>query len=119
MGDADRLELTIQTEMSPDGGRLLQVTADGMVRVFDLELRRMIASRSFAPHTRATWIAEGKLLVTHTKTQPQILEPVTGDVEALKLEPIAMAQATLAGDRVIVSNRRRRRRRSSTSRRAR
>jgi tRNA A-37 threonylcarbamoyl transferase component Bud32 len=95
-------ELTIQAELSTDGTRLLQVSTDGTVRVFDLELRRMTLSHSFAPTTRAHWITDGKLLVTHQTAQPQLLEARTGDLEALKIDPIKFAKPTSTGDRLIV-----------------
>ena len=52
-------ELSLQAEISPDGRYLLQVSHDGMVRVFDLDMRRLIVTRSFGKFSRAEWLAGG------------------------------------------------------------
>ncbi len=94
-------ELALQAEMSPDGRYLIQVTHDGMVRVFDLDLRRMIVSRSFGKQTRAEWITGGKLLITNRKTPAVVFDPKTSTVEQLTTAPIDIAWPTATGDKVI------------------
>ncbi len=94
-------ELSQQAEMSADGRHLLQVTHDGMVRVFDLDLRRMIVSRSFGRQSRAEWISGGKLLITNRKAPSVVFDPKTGIVEQLSVPLIEIGWPTAAGDKVI------------------
>ncbi|MBA2540377.1 MAG: serine/threonine protein kinase, partial [Deltaproteobacteria bacterium] len=95
-------EAALQAEIAPDGRHLLQVTHDGMVRVFDLDLRRMIVSRTFGVATRAEWIADGKLLVYNRKTAAVVFDPKTSVVEQLAFTAIETAWPTASGDRAIV-----------------
>ncbi|MBA3501735.1 MAG: serine/threonine protein kinase, partial [Deltaproteobacteria bacterium] len=95
------LELTIIAEMSTDARQLLQVSRDGVVRIWDLEGRRLELARPFPPLTRALWIADGKVLVTHGKSSPAILDPKSNTLENLNVPEMAMAFATAAGDVVM------------------
>jgi len=88
--------------LDPEGRHLLQVSRDGMVRVFDLDRRRLLVARPFAPMTRAEWVAGGKLLVSHAKSPPQLFDPSANTVEALALEPVSFAAATVTGDRLVI-----------------
>jgi hypothetical protein len=54
---------------------LLQVSRDGMVRVFDLDRRRLQTAKAFAPLSRAVWVLGSKLLVTHHESAPQLFDP--------------------------------------------
>jgi hypothetical protein len=94
-------ELALQAEMSEDGRYLLQVSHDGMVRVFDLDLRRLIVSRSFGRLSRAEWVAGGKLLVTNRKAPSVIFDPKAGTVEQLAWPAIDIGYPTAAGDRFL------------------
>ncbi len=98
------LEYTFIAEMSVDGRQLLQVSRDGMVRVWDLDRRRLVLARAFPPLTRAVWIAGGKLLVTHAKSSPVILDPVANTLDNLTIDPIDYAMPTEAGDLVAFSS---------------
>jgi Protein kinase domain len=95
------LELTVIAEMSTDTRQLLQVSRDGMVRVWDLERKRLDLARPFPAMTRALWIADGKLLVTHESSAPAVLEPGTNTLENTTVPPIAFALASARGDRVV------------------
>jgi len=94
-------EISLQAEVSPDGRQVLQVTADGMLRVFDLDLRRLIVSRSFGRLSRAEWLAGNKLLVTNRKTPSVVFDPKLGTTEPVIGPAIEIASPTAAGDRVI------------------
>ncbi|HEU0037216.1 MAG TPA: serine/threonine-protein kinase [Kofleriaceae bacterium] len=94
-------ELNIIAELDAEGRRLLQVSRDGMLRVFDLDRRRAMLVRPFATYSRAIWIAGGRVLVTHEKSPPQVLDPVTNTIEPLDLPPISFAVASERGDRVV------------------
>jgi eukaryotic-like serine/threonine-protein kinase len=95
------LELTTIAEMSADTRRLLQVSRDGAVRVWDLERKRLELARPFPALTRALWIADGKLLVTHASSAPGVLDPTTNTLENTTVPPITFAQASARGDRVV------------------
>jgi hypothetical protein len=94
-------EFALQAELAPDGRHLLQVTPDGMVRVFDLDLRRMIVSRGFGIGTRAEWVTGGRLFVVNHKSPPVLFDPKTSVVEELALEPIEYSLTSADGDKVI------------------
>jgi tRNA A-37 threonylcarbamoyl transferase component Bud32 len=94
--------LTLQTELAPDGRHLAQAARDGVVRVFDLDARRMISSRAFAIGTRADWITDNKLLITNQASPPQILDPVTNTVEPLAADPIRMVYPTASGAKLLL-----------------
>jgi len=93
-------EMTTQAEMSADGKRVLQVTTDGKVRIWDLELRRLVVARPFMAYVRALWVAGGRVLVYSAKMPPQLFDPERGTVEALALPAITEAVASDRGDRV-------------------
>ncbi len=96
-------EISLQAEISPDGRYLLQVSHDGMVRVFDLDMRRLIVTRSFGKFSRAEWLAGNKLLVTNRKTHSAVFDPKAGTVDQLALDKlIDVAWPTATGDRAIV-----------------
>ena len=94
-------ELTIIAELEPEGRRLLQVSRDGVLRVWDVEARRLLLSRSFARDARAMWVGGGHVLVRHGKAPPQLLDPVANTSEPLAIDPIEEAVATANGDRVL------------------
>jgi len=94
-------EITLQAEMSSDGRHLLQVSHDGMVRVFDLDLRRLIVSRAFGRFTRAEWIGT-KLLVSNHKAPAVVFDPKAGTVEQLSFTPVDIGWPTASGDKMIL-----------------
>ena len=95
------LEVTTIAEISPDGRQLLQVSRDGMVRVWDLDRRRLDLARPFPALSRALWIADNKLLVTLEQASPAILDPKSNTLENLTAPPVSMAHASAAGDLVV------------------
>jgi len=95
------LEVTTIAEISPDGKQLLQVSRDGVVRVWDLDRRRLELARPFPALSRALWIADGKVLVTLAQASPAILDPKTNTLENLTVPAVSLAQASTAGDRVV------------------
>jgi WD40 repeat protein len=97
-------ELTIQSELDATGRQLLQVSRDGMVRVWDLDRRRLVLARPFARTTRALWVAAGKVLVLHPTTPPQLLDPVANTSEALAIDPFTDAEVSARGERVLFTS---------------
>jgi hypothetical protein len=92
-------EVSLQAEIAPDGRYLSHVSHDGMVRVFDLDMRRLMVSRSFGKFSRAEWLAGGKLLVTNRKTHSALFDPKAGTVDQLALDKlIDVAWPTAEGD---------------------
>ncbi|HEY0992619.1 MAG TPA: serine/threonine-protein kinase, partial [Kofleriaceae bacterium] len=95
IGDA----LTVIAELSVDAKFLLQVTRDGVVRVWDLDHRRQVIERTYPSGARALWTGK-TLLVSHEGQAPELLDPFSATTRPLAIAPIAWATATTAGDRV-------------------
>jgi hypothetical protein len=91
--------LTTIAELSPDARFLLQVSLDGVVQVWDLERRRLVASRRRERGVRALWAGKA-LLVMPPSARPELFDPFTAAVQPIAVEPIRFAAATAAGDRV-------------------
>ncbi|MGN6104267.1 MAG: hypothetical protein ACTHU0_04120, partial [Kofleriaceae bacterium] len=96
-------ELTLQVELDPESRRLLQTTRDGVVRVWDLDQRRLVIARPYPRGARALWVEGGRVLVYRAGAPPELLEPAANSSEPLAIEPIVDAVATERGDRVLVS----------------
>ena len=95
------LDFTVIAQLSPDAKRMVQVSRDGVVRVWDLELRRLELERPFAAATRAVWLAGGKLLVTHDDATPVILDPRANTVENVDAPPFEIAFSAANGERAV------------------
>jgi protein kinase-like protein len=93
-------DLTVLAELSPDARFLLQVTRDGMVRVWDLDRRRLVIARPYAPDVRALWAGKRVLVTTTTRHAPELLDPFAGTSQLVGVGSIAWAVATARGDRV-------------------
>ncbi len=99
-------EVTTMVELSPDARRLLQVSRDGIVRVWDLERHRLIIARPFASDVRAAWVNEGKqLLVTAQTTAPVLFDPSTNTLARLPITEMTGVSVTEHGDRVLFTDR--------------
>ena len=92
-------EPTTIAELSADARFLLQVSLDGLLQVWDLDHRRLVASRHQDRSTRALWAGK-VLLVMPGSAPPELFDPFTGAVQPIAVEPIRFAVATEAGDRV-------------------
>jgi hypothetical protein len=90
---------TTIAELSADARYLLQISLDGVLQVWDLDRRRLVASRHQDRSTRALWAGK-VLLVMPGSAAPELFDPFTGAVEPIAVEPIRFAVATDAGDRV-------------------
>ena len=93
-------ELTTLVELDAGGRRLLQVSRDGVVRVWDVEQRKLVVERPYARGSRALWVAGGRVLVMLPKLAPQLLDPAANTSEPLAIDPIESVAASAAGDRV-------------------
>jgi hypothetical protein len=91
--------LTTIAELSADAKYLLQVTRDGVIQVWDLDRRRRVISRSYPPDTRALWVGR-ELLVTRSRSAPELFDPFADSSRAVPVAPIQLAVASDAGDRV-------------------
>ena len=98
-------DLTLSTELSPDGKLLLQLSRDGrsrMLRVWDLDRRRLVASRPYARAVRTVWLAGNKILAYGDTEPPEILDPVTSMTSPTALPPLSFAVADATGTHVIL-----------------
>jgi hypothetical protein len=94
------VELTSFAELAPGGRRLLQVTRDGTVRVWDLAQRRLVAARAYPPLSRAIWVGRDRVLVILARAPPELLAPDSRASEPLGLPPLALAVASVTGGAV-------------------
>ncbi len=98
-------EFTFITELSPDGRMLLQFSRDGgalLLRVWDLDLRKLVLARPYGLDYRALWIAGGKLLVHGENTVPEILDVATNQVTPTTLPAISYSIPDAAGTHVLM-----------------
>jgi hypothetical protein len=85
--------LTVIAELSVDAKFLLQVSRDGIVRVWDLDHRRLVVERPYASGVRALWVGKS-VLVTTEKAAPELLDPFSGSLSGA---PSGSASASLPG----------------------
>nr|MBA3457826.1 hypothetical protein [Deltaproteobacteria bacterium] len=75
--------MTTRVELSPDGKQLLQVSRDNIVRVWDLDRRRLVIARPYATRLVAQWASRGRVLVYGDELPPELLEPGANQATAL------------------------------------
>ena len=92
-------ELTVISELDPDGKFLLQVTRDGMIRVWDLDHRSLVVARSYADDVRAAWVGKA-VLISRYHAAPQLFDPFAGTLADLPVPAMAWPFA-VGGDRVV------------------
>jgi hypothetical protein len=91
--------LTVFAELSPDAAFLVQLMRDGVVRVWDLDRRRLVIARPYSADVRVLWVGKA-VLVAPARAAPELLDPFAGTTQPLALGPISSAVATVRGDRV-------------------
>ncbi len=77
-------------ELDQQGGRLLQITLDGMVRVWDLALQKTVFEKQFSSVIRGIWVLDGSRVLLYEAASTWLLDPVTGALEPAGLPPIHM-----------------------------
>jgi hypothetical protein len=91
--------VTLIAELSADAKFLLQVSRDGVVRVWDLDRRRLVIARPYPQGPRAIWA--GKVVfVISDKAAPQLFDPFAGTSQEIPIGPTRWAVATTGGDRI-------------------
>jgi hypothetical protein len=95
---------TTIAELSADAQFLLQISLDGLVQVWDLDRRRLVASQHHERGVRALWAGKA-VLVMPEAAAPELFDPFTGQARPIAAEPIRFAVATAAGDRVALLDR--------------
>jgi hypothetical protein len=85
-------DLTIYAELSADARFLLGIGRDGVVRVWDLDHRRLVIARPYPPDTRVTWVGRA-VLVTTTRKNAELLDPFAATIQEVPAR-IAYAVAT-------------------------
>ena len=98
-------EMTLQNELSFDGRLLLQVSFERggqLLRVWDLDRRKLVSSRPYGRTARATWIAGGKILAYDGTIVPEVVDPQTGKVSPLALPPFTDAETDATGAHLLV-----------------
>ncbi|MEO7735249.1 MAG: serine/threonine-protein kinase, partial [Kofleriaceae bacterium] len=91
-------ELTVISELDPGGTFLLQVTRDGMIRVWDLDHRQLVVARTYASDVRAAWVGKS-LLIARRHAAPQLFDPFAATLVDLPVPPMVWPIA-VGGDRV-------------------
>jgi hypothetical protein len=92
--------VSIQLELDPAARQLLLVTVEGAIRVWDLDQRRLVLTRSAAPGTRAKWVLNGTRVLVYDRSATSLLDPVTNQLEPLSLPTLIDVVVTGSGDRV-------------------
>jgi WD40 repeat protein len=84
-------DLTTYVELGVDGKYLMQLSRDGdaeLVRIWDLDRRRLAVTHPYARGYRLTWLAGNKLLAYDDTHVPEVLDPMTNQVVATTLPPL-------------------------------
>ena len=98
-------EMTLLTDLSPDGKLLIQLSRDGAkltLRIWDLDRRRLVTSRQLGRGYRAIWLAGNKVLAYGDDEPPEILDPATNQVAPTALPPISYAVADGSGSHLVL-----------------
>jgi len=97
-------QLTVRIEMSPDGQQLLQVSRDYLVRVWDLERRRLVVAHQYSSPVTAIWVDRGHVLVFGSAAAPELLNPSANVSTRIDLAPFSDVDASDDGDRIMVTD---------------
>ncbi|HET9621222.1 MAG TPA: serine/threonine-protein kinase [Kofleriaceae bacterium] len=92
-------DLTVYGELSPDAKFWAQVTRDGVIRVWDLDRKKLVTMRKFADDAHATWAGRA-LFVTSGKQPAALFDPFAGTTQAPPVGTARWAVATERGDRI-------------------
>ncbi len=98
-------QMTFWAELSPDGKLLIQLSRDGDkvgLRLWNLDSRRLVSSRTLGRGTRAIWLTGNTVLVYGEPGPPEILDATTGQVTATLLPPLSYAIADGTGMHAIL-----------------
>ena len=104
-------DVTFFAELSSDGKYVLQLSRDGLgqlLRVWDLDRRKLAMSRPYARYVRARWLAGNQIFTYDDKGAPEILEPMTNQVTATTLPPLEDVSVDAAGVHVLAIDRQKR-----------
>jgi hypothetical protein len=95
-------EPAVFDELDPEARRLVHVTIDGALDVYDLDLRRSVMSKKFARGARPLWVAGGaQLLVASYKTPAELVDPDSGAVQPAALPVMPFAEVSADGETVL------------------
>ncbi len=94
--------MTVRADLSPDGTQLLQTTRDNVVRVWDLERKKLIIARPYSVIVDARWVREKHVLVYSSDMAPELLEPAANRATKLGDTPIVSASTSDVGNEALV-----------------
>jgi hypothetical protein len=95
---------TMRAELSPDGKQLLQTTRDNVLRVWDVESKRLVIARPYTTVPQARWVREKRVLVFTDDSPPELLDPAGNSSTKLGAEPIDEASTSDHGDVALVTD---------------
>ena len=96
--------MTVRAELSVDGRQLLQLTRDNVLRVWDLDRKRLVIARPYARGVSARWVRDKRVLVFTDDAPPELLDPAGNTAVPLGTEPIADASTSDAGTVALVTD---------------
>ncbi len=96
--------LTTFVQLSLDGKLLVQVTRDMIVRVWDLEGKRLVIARPYPTFVYVSWLTENRLVVYGKEMAPEILDPAANRATGLGIGPAIDVEVSETGDRMLVSD---------------
>ena len=91
-------ELTIIAELDPEARRLLQVSKDGDLRVWDLDRHALVLEKQLRERARAAWALDGTRILLYGEEPTALFDPATGAVEPLALPRLRMVDMADRGD---------------------
>ena len=98
-------EPAVIDDLDFEARRLVHVTIDGALDVYDLDLRRSVLSRHVARGSRALWVGDGtELLVAAPGSPAQLIDAATGDTRRAALPAMDFAQASADGGTVLYTD---------------
>ncbi|MFN0247569.1 MAG: protein kinase domain-containing protein [Kofleriaceae bacterium] len=95
---------TMRADLSPDGKLLLQTTRDNVLRVWDLDAKRLVIARPYANGVRARWVREKRVLVFSAEAAPELLDPAGNISTKLGTEPVDEVSTSDHGDTALVTD---------------
>ena len=93
-------EPSVQLRLDPPAKRLLQVTMDFVIRVWDLDQRKVVLQRRGTHATRAWWVLGGTRILVYDDLSTSLLDPATNQLELLPIPTIIDVAVTESGDRI-------------------
>lgn len=99
-------QITAFAELSVDGKLLSQLSRDGadreILRIWDLDRRKLLTTRSYGRLHRTVWLAQNRLLAYAPDQPPELYDATTGQVLPTPLPALDTAMADRTGTHLLL-----------------